>query len=661
MSDKLPSNYYFDNDKVEKLLMKYHERGCTDVSLRNEIMSHADELITNVIRTHNLHNIYIGKDDSSFNDLYQIAWTQIESTLYKFNSSPGHPKVFNLWCMAPDTMLITDSGIRELGDVSLGLKHQVYGLDGMNSVEAGLIKPKTDVLQIQTQYNYKVTCTPEHQLLILKNDIIDFTEASKIENGDLVALQFNQQCFGNHDDISDITLESAGDWKYQPTELDEELSYILGLFIAEGSYTRNTVTLYNIDNDTIDKLQNNKLGLRYHYYKDQQAIMMHNKRFVELLKKLGFNKERAYAKYIPPRILSMSRKNIISLLSGMFDGDGGSSRHNGNVTYTTTSQKLMNQTRMLLLNLGMISKLTVDNRKVSYFHRRGKDYVSKKRRCYQLTLSTIDSKKFYDTIGFGIGRKQEKSHNLPTDRLFINGVSNQFQKLRDKYGLCGESYATIRPLRQDKPQRELAKVVEGLKIYSAFRDDPDYKFVSDIVNEATRPRDNIMWLRVNKITKSKSKVCEISVNSKTHSYIANGIVSHNSQVARTVILAAIKKDSRDRKNSESYRHYLDEQVVKRPAQLDRFLKEAREVCKYCEEFMNLIGVLEDLYFNDSKPHEGLIGKMTKSSGLSRAKIIKFIKMLRLMSFEFTDSPVGEMHHQEPPVKPSSIAFTKDDE
>jgi len=134
-----------------------------------------------------------------------------------------------------------------------------------------------------------------------------------------------------------------------------------------------------------------------------------------------------------------------------------------------------------------------------------------------------------------------------------------------------------------------------------------------------------------------------------------------SQIARTAILAAIKKDNRDKKNSENYRYYLDERSIKVPAKFNRFMEEVKEVCKYCEEFMCIINTLEELYFTDNKPHEGLIGKLTKESGMSRAKIIKFIKVLRLMSYEFTDSPIGEIEHQEKPVKPSTIAFTKDDD
>ena len=92
-----------------------------------------------------------------------------------------------------------------------------------------------------------------------------------------------------------------------------------------------------------------------------------------------------------------------------------------------------------------------------------------------------------------------------------------------------------------------------------------------------------------------------------------------SQIAHTAILAAIKKDNRDKKNSEGYRYFLDERAIKKSAKFERFMNEAKDVCKYVDDFMNIIGALENLYYTDQKPHEGLIGKLTKESGMSRAK------------------------------------------
>lgn len=102
----LPKNYYFDNDYVEQLLTEYVKGGCTDIKLRDKIMENASELIRQIIRTHKLHLITNGKDGTSFGDLYQLSWAQIESVLYKFDSRPGHTKVFNMWSQVAKTVML---------------------------------------------------------------------------------------------------------------------------------------------------------------------------------------------------------------------------------------------------------------------------------------------------------------------------------------------------------------------------------------------------------------------------------------------------------------------------------------------------------------------------------------------------------------------------
>ena len=88
-------NMYFDNNLVEQLLYKYVENACTNVRLRDEIMSHASELIRQIIRANNLQQIYPGKDEASFGDLFQVAWCQVESVLYKYEAQPHCLECFN--------------------------------------------------------------------------------------------------------------------------------------------------------------------------------------------------------------------------------------------------------------------------------------------------------------------------------------------------------------------------------------------------------------------------------------------------------------------------------------------------------------------------------------------------------------------------------------
>ena len=114
-----------------------------------------------------------------------------------------------------------------------------------------------------------------------------------------------------------------------------------------------------------------------------------------------------------------------------------------------------------------------------------------------------------------------------------------------------------------------------------------------------------------------------------------------SQVARTVGLAYIKKENRDRKNSGVFQKHLEERIIKRNEILERFFLEAREICKYNEDHLIILECIEGLYDEDEKPHEGLIGKLVEKSNLPRTSVIGFLKILRLRSKDFTDSPVNE--------------------
>lgn len=112
--DKPKRVLYFINEVVEDLLRRYIWTGCTNVELRDSIMSHATELIRQIIRKQGLHTIYPGQDESSFGDLLQTAWVQIEKTLYKFRARPHCRSCFN-----PDRP--NDSALYTPGEFEYGI------------------------------------------------------------------------------------------------------------------------------------------------------------------------------------------------------------------------------------------------------------------------------------------------------------------------------------------------------------------------------------------------------------------------------------------------------------------------------------------------------------------------------------------------------------
>jgi hypothetical protein len=113
-----------------------------------------------------------------------------------------------------------------------------------------------------------------------------------------------------------------------------------------------------------------------------------------------------------------------------------------------------------------------------------------------------------------------------------------------------------------------------------------------------------------------------------------------SQVARTVILAYIKKEGRDKKNSPSYRDHITGKHNTSVDRLDRFFSEAGDVCKYNNEFSVCLEALQDLAKEDPRPYDGLIGKLAAKTGFSRPQINLFMGMLRIRSSEFSDAPMN---------------------
>jgi hypothetical protein len=113
-----------------------------------------------------------------------------------------------------------------------------------------------------------------------------------------------------------------------------------------------------------------------------------------------------------------------------------------------------------------------------------------------------------------------------------------------------------------------------------------------------------------------------------------------SQIARTVILAFIKKEGRDRKNSSSYMNHLGSKSKPVSGVLNRFLGEMREMWRFHNDYIKIIDAIEYLFKTDERPHDGIIGKLVEHTGLSRTVVTGFIQLNKLRSVEFSDSNVN---------------------
>jgi hypothetical protein len=628
-----PKNHYFDNKKVEALLKRYVERGCTDIKLRDEIMGHASELIRQLIRAHCFLYISSSRDIATVDELNAIAWAQIERVLYKYNPKPGSPKVFNMFCINDNSLIFSEDGIKTIKEVISDKNTNTYGLNGISNIKNNISKDVVDTNIVITELGYNIECTPEHYLYKLNKNGIEWVQSKDLQIGDFVGVQYNQNTFIGDNSLN-ITYESDGDWN-PPNEINEELAYLIGLYISEGSYTGNILSIVNTDSEVISFLQNNKLGLKCYYKPKYNKTNINNKRLIEMIKKLGLENKHAYDKFIPQKLLKCSKNIIVSMLRGMFDGDGHSSKFNGIVGYTSTSLKLINQLKVILLNFGIISKLSVDKRECRDFNINNRQYHSKLKRAYQITLSSHDSLKFYNLIGFNILRKQLKCANLKNIRVLRYGLFDKLDVLCKRYNISNR-FSGLRSARKSVSGiHEIIKIGEKLSNLNIPASDKDFQFIISRLNEFMNNHNNIIWLPINKITKSQSKVCEIEVDCEYSSYIANGFITHNSQVAKTRILAHLKKEKRDKKNVGNYKNYLGRRYKTRSdANVQLWIQDARKIFEANDDFLDIINAIEKLWCEDEKPYDGLISKIERISKKNRNTINLFFKAVRLRRDEF---------------------------
>jgi len=173
-----------------------------------------------------------------------------------------------------------------------------------------------------------------------------------------------------------------------PHQASQELSEVLGLFIAEGYIrTKNTAVFTNGDEKLLEKfsqLINSVFGIKTKKEKQKgktPGILVHNKIFVDFIKAIDAGGSSS-EKQIPSLILRSSDEVLSAFLKGYYLGDGSFSQ--GEVELSTASKKLQIGLSYALARLGILHPLALRKFK-------GKSY-------YRIFIRGIDNLKiFYES------------------------------------------------------------------------------------------------------------------------------------------------------------------------------------------------------------------------------------------------------------------------
>src|SRR5436190_1338358 len=371
-------------------------------------------------------------------------------------------------CVTGDTLVSTERGLISIGDladrypnggISLVTDRRVPAevvtesngmlLASRDEAERGTrlgpmvaawrtgVKP---VWRIATKSGFELTATPDHKVLTTAGwvkvaDLVPGVHKLLIQSGEGKFSQERRLPF------TPTNLYVGANGKTTvlnlPIEWSRELGLALGWLIGDGwlrsgdqncrvgfTFARNDAAMFA----TLKPVLNRWYGLDIRGVRRANGVYhlsYHSRYFVEFFERLGVRPVGADAKEVPGAIFSAPREAVIGFLQALFTADGTVRRHPDPsgvwVALTSKSERLLRGVQLLLLNLGIRSRILNRSRKPRTL---GFTYTTKSgvRREYgsdgilfELAIYGEGRSRFQDRVGF-LDEKQARLSKLPASR-----------------------------------------------------------------------------------------------------------------------------------------------------------------------------------------------------------------------------------------------------
>ncbi len=366
-----------------------------------------------------------------------IFWSTM--TKYSPSNYVGRPIVSTNPCVASDSLIATAKGLERIDGIKAenivvdkrayndnsGLKTILYGCE--------LVKPSNRMLtgykecyRLETKSGYELVATPNHKVLTLDG----WKEISEITENDSVLIQSGKGCFNKEKMLpfevkNEVKGKNGRVYKLNlPTEWSRELGMLLGWITGDGfmneSYHKVGLVFAKEDKEAKMILQpiferycNRKIS-EISYPNGCIQIRSSSRYVIEFLKQLGVknaNDERE----VPASLFTANEDAVTGFLEGLFSSDGtigvGSESRNY-VRLNSSSLKLLKQVQLLLLNLGIRSRIydrTTESKTFRYVNKKGEAVKYRTAGTnYELNISKENVAKFISRVVFAQIRNREK-------------------------------------------------------------------------------------------------------------------------------------------------------------------------------------------------------------------------------------------------------------
>ena len=475
-------------------------------------------LVGEVMRSYHPHG-----DQSIYDALARLA--QDFSTRYllidgqgNFGSVDGDAPAAMRYCLSGDTLVRTTEGTRRIdaladvdpnSEVDIDLKVLDRNGDPVRA-EKLFHSGSHPTLRLRTREGFELTGTHNHPVLTLQRPagvpMLMWKLLEEIVPDDVVVL--------NRAGHSESPFLQKRDWM---------LAVLAGAWVAEGWASETRAGFNNLEDQyfsiVLDAFDNLVGGRRYVYERRIKSgsllyeLVVHDMsafRQGPLAPMVGM---RSGAKCVPVFVWERDPEFKRAFLQSLFEGDGSSSllgRNTIQISYSTRSDRLAREVQTLLLEFGVVSKLSVSSRgeiKVVIGNHR-------------------EARLFAARVGF-LGPKQAKLlrdlETIPQTSRAPSGdhIPYLAHYVRESAGSKWRDLDWLNRHSIDRVERWERDAGEILR-----------RIESDEVRRVIEPltRRDFYFARVDSLESAGVQpVYSIRVDSEDHSFISNGFISHNTE------------------------------------------------------------------------------------------------------------------------------------
>lgn len=479
-------------------------------------------------------------------------------------------------CFVKDTQVLTEQGLTPIQDLRRG--DIVYTHTGLGKVAELYRMHAKPLLKVTLNNGISNTVTESQKFKVINEKLeFEWKEAKNLTKNDYICVK------ASYPDIKEcVTLISKGNKKIV---LNESMAYLLGQLISNGwvENNKNRQRLGFCCNSLsvmqrIQKALSDNFGYKPKIHKKKYVFesfsgqLSFNNKFTLrvssseisnfIISVFNLKNASAYNKRIPAQIFRSPKPVIYSFISGLIDSNGSVHKSGSVITYSSVSEKLVDELVVLLLHLGILSKKctqkctqnellsnTVMGREVKSDHamysleisgRFAKLLANKLTLEYQNKLNKIENE-IENAAAFTECKTSEldyifdympyASQNIFSElskahRGLGGHIDKKGKKLKGKNFIQGVEYENGAKIGYPKDLKQcnlgrMQILEQGILAKLKKSGSPVYEKVKSII------KNRIYFLRVDKIEESKpEETYDIQVE-KDHEFVANGMLSHN--------------------------------------------------------------------------------------------------------------------------------------